>query len=103
MAKAIDNYKRAIELDPNFALAYAAMAEVYNSMGKQYVLPKDCIPLAKAAATRALEIDPMLAERIRRWRIRWLFMIGIGRVGEPFQKGARARSKRLLHAPRLWD
>jgi len=26
------------------------------------VLPKDCIPLAKAAATRALEIDPMLAE-----------------------------------------
>ena len=38
------------------------LAEVYNSMGKQYVLPKDCIPLAKAAATRALEIDPMLAE-----------------------------------------
>jgi serine/threonine-protein kinase len=60
--KAIDSYKRAIELDPNFALAYAATAEVYNSMGKQYVRPKDCIPLAKAAATRALEIDPMLAE-----------------------------------------
>jgi len=60
--KAIDSFKKAIELDPNFALAYAATAEVYNSMGKQYVLPKDCIPLAKAAATRALEIDPMLAE-----------------------------------------
>jgi serine/threonine protein kinase/Tfp pilus assembly protein PilF len=60
--KAIDSFKKAIELDPNYALAYAAMAEVYNSMGKQYVLPKDCIPLAKAAATRALEIDPMLAE-----------------------------------------
>jgi serine/threonine protein kinase/Tfp pilus assembly protein PilF len=60
--KAIDNYKKAIELDPNFALAYAATAEVYNSIGKQYVLPKDCIPLAKAAATRALEIDPGLAE-----------------------------------------
>jgi serine/threonine protein kinase/Tfp pilus assembly protein PilF len=60
--KAIDSYKKAIELDPNFALAYAAMAEVYNSMGKQYLQPKDCIPLAKAAATRALEIDPMLAE-----------------------------------------
>jgi len=62
MGKAIDNYKRAIELDPNFALAYAATAEVYNSMGKQFVRPKDCLPLAKAAATRALEIDPMLAE-----------------------------------------
>jgi len=62
MAKAIDSYKQAIELDPNFALAYAATAEVYNSMGKQYVPAKDCIPLAKAAATRALEIDPMLAQ-----------------------------------------
>jgi TolB-like protein/Tfp pilus assembly protein PilF len=62
MDTAIDSYKKAIELDPNFALAYAATAEVYNSMGKQFVPSKDCIPLAKAAATRALEIDPMLAQ-----------------------------------------
>jgi TolB-like protein/Tfp pilus assembly protein PilF len=61
--KAIDNYKKAIDLDPNFALAYAATAEAYNSMGKNPdVPPKDCIPLAKAAATRALEIDPMLPQ-----------------------------------------
>ena len=61
--KAIDSYKKAIELDPNFALAYAAIAEAYNSMGKNPdVPPKDCIPLAKAAALRALEIDPMLPE-----------------------------------------
>jgi serine/threonine protein kinase/tetratricopeptide (TPR) repeat protein len=61
--KAIDSYKKAIELDPNFALAYAATAEAYNSMGKNPdVPPKDCIPLAKAAATRALEIDPLLAQ-----------------------------------------
>jgi len=61
--KAIDNYKRAIELDPSFALAYAATAEAYNSMGKNPdAPPKDCIPLAKQAAARALEIDPMLAQ-----------------------------------------
>ena len=61
--KAIENYKKAIDLDPNFALAYAATAEAYNSMGKNPdVPPKDCIPLAKAAATRALEIDPMLPQ-----------------------------------------
>ena len=61
--KAIDSYKKAIDLDPNFALAYAATAEAYNSMGKNPdVPPKDCIPLAKAAATRALEIDPMLPQ-----------------------------------------
>lgn len=61
--KAVDNYKKAIELDPNFALAYAATAEAYNSFGKNPdAAPKDCIPLAKAAATRALEIDPDLAQ-----------------------------------------
>jgi serine/threonine-protein kinase len=63
MLKAIDSYKKAIELDPNFALAYAATAEVYNSMGKNPDLPpKDCIPLAKQAALRALEIDPILPQ-----------------------------------------
>ena len=61
--KAIDSYKQAIDLDPNFALAYAGVAEAYNSMGKNPELsPRDCIPLAKAAAVRALEIDPTLAE-----------------------------------------
>jgi eukaryotic-like serine/threonine-protein kinase len=63
MLKAIENYKQAIELDPNFALAYAATAEAYNSMGKNPDLPpKDCIPRAKEAAIRALELDPDLAQ-----------------------------------------
>jgi tetratricopeptide (TPR) repeat protein len=63
LIKAIESYKKAIELDPNFALAYAATAETYNSMGKNPdAPPNECIPLAKAAATRALEIDPMLPQ-----------------------------------------
>ncbi len=62
LSKAVESYKQAIDLDPNFALAYAGLAEVYNSMGKQEVPPKDCIPLAKKAALRALEIDPLLPE-----------------------------------------
>jgi len=42
---------------------FGAAAEAYNSMGKNPdAPPKDCIPLAKAAATRALEIDPMLRQ-----------------------------------------
>src|SRR6476646_3770880 len=63
MLKAIDSYKQAIALDPEFALAYAAMAEVYNSMAKNPdVAPKDAVPFAKSAATRALELDPTLPE-----------------------------------------
>jgi len=63
MFKAIDSYKQAIALDPDFALSYAAMAEVYNSMAKDPdVAPKDAVPFAKTAAARALELDPTLPE-----------------------------------------
>jgi TolB-like protein/Tfp pilus assembly protein PilF len=63
MLIAIDSFKQAIAIDPNFALAYVGVAEVYNSMGKNPdIPPKEAIPLAKAAALRALELDPTLAE-----------------------------------------
>ena len=63
MFKAVDSYKQAIGLDPNFALAYAALAEVHNSMAKDPdIAPKDAVPFAKTAATRALELDPSLPE-----------------------------------------
>ena len=61
--KGIDYLQQAIKLDPNFALAYASIADSYNSMGKNADLPpKEVLPQAKAAGTRALEIDPTLAE-----------------------------------------
>ena len=61
--KGIDYFQQAIKLDPNFALAFATIAESYNSLGKNADLPpKEVVPQAKAAATRALEIDPALAE-----------------------------------------
>jgi TolB-like protein/Tfp pilus assembly protein PilF len=61
--KGINYFQQAIELDPGFALAYASIADSYNSMGKNADLPpKEVLPQAKAAATRALEIDPTLAE-----------------------------------------
>ncbi len=61
--KGIDYYQQAIELDPNFALAYAGIAYCYNSMAKNLDrAPNEAIPQAKSAAKRALEIDPTLAE-----------------------------------------
>ncbi|MEK6325194.1 MAG: protein kinase [Acidobacteriota bacterium] len=61
--KSIDYYQQAIKLDPNFALAYARIADSYNAMPVYpYLSPKEAIPQAKAAAIRALEIDPTLAE-----------------------------------------
>jgi len=63
MLTAVNSFKQAIALDPNFALAYVGIAEAYNSMGKNPdIPPKEAIPLAKSAALRALELDPTLAE-----------------------------------------
>ena len=61
--RGIDYFQQAIKLDPNFALAYARIAESYVSMpAYPYLSPKEAVPQAKAAAKRALEIDPTLAE-----------------------------------------
>jgi eukaryotic-like serine/threonine-protein kinase len=61
--KAIDAFNEAIRHDPNYALAYAGIADCYALLSDHSILPPhDAMPKAKAAATRALEIDPQLAE-----------------------------------------
>ena len=61
--KAVDYFGQAIQLDPNFALAYARVAEAYNQMPiYPYLSAKEAGPKALAAAKRALEIDPSLPE-----------------------------------------
>ncbi len=61
--KSIEFFRRAIELDPNYALAYAGLAEAFRSLPiTSDVPPNDAIPQAKAAAARAIEIDETLAE-----------------------------------------
>jgi eukaryotic-like serine/threonine-protein kinase len=61
--QAIGYFRQAINLDPEFALAYARLAETYGSIAfYPYLSPKDAFPEAKAAARQALQIDPTLAE-----------------------------------------
>ncbi|HEY9283505.1 MAG TPA: tetratricopeptide repeat protein [Pyrinomonadaceae bacterium] len=62
--KGIDCFQRAIDLDPNYALAYSGLAEAHgllaSSTGEQP--PRDEYPKAQAAARKALALDPSLAE-----------------------------------------
>ncbi|HKP35492.1 MAG TPA: protein kinase [Pyrinomonadaceae bacterium] len=61
--KAIDYYQSAIERDPNYALAYDGLAKSYGLQGAYFVPNSgDPFPRAKAAALKALELDPDLAE-----------------------------------------
>jgi TolB-like protein/Flp pilus assembly protein TadD len=60
---AIGYFQQAIDKDPGFALAYAGLADTYVLMsGFAAASPKDSLPKAKAAAQKALELDPMLAQ-----------------------------------------
>ncbi len=61
--RGIQYFNQAIERDPGFALAYAGMADCYNSLGTfGYLAPGDAYPQAKAAAIEALNLDENLAE-----------------------------------------
>jgi TolB-like protein/DNA-binding winged helix-turn-helix (wHTH) protein/Tfp pilus assembly protein PilF len=62
-SKGIEAFKRAIEKDPNYARAYAGLADCYILLGPNDVLPaKQVYPLAKAAALKALQLDDGLAD-----------------------------------------
>jgi len=59
----IARFQEALKLDPNYALAYAGLADSYNFLGSAGEMPmSQSHPLAKAAAERALELDDQLAE-----------------------------------------
>ncbi len=61
--KSIEYLNRAVDSDPGYALAYAGLADSYNMMSFFNVVPpREATPRAKAAAAKALEIDPNLAE-----------------------------------------
>jgi TolB-like protein/tetratricopeptide (TPR) repeat protein len=63
--KSLQYFQEAIEKDPNYASAYAGMAESYNQLGwALYGVqpPREAFPRAKSAARRALEIDDRQAE-----------------------------------------
>ncbi|MBX7220627.1 MAG: protein kinase [Blastocatellia bacterium] len=64
LRKGIECFQQAIDLDPNYALAYAGLADAYGFLGSSTggQPPNETYPIAKAAAGKALELDPKLAE-----------------------------------------
>ena len=63
--RALQFFQQAIEMDPTFALPYTGLADSYSllgSIGIDGMRPEKAMPLAKAAAEKALKMDPNLAE-----------------------------------------
>jgi TolB-like protein/Tfp pilus assembly protein PilF len=61
--KAIEYFQLAAAKDPTYALAYVGLADTYTYFSFfDVVPPREAMPKAKAAASRALEIDDSLGE-----------------------------------------
>jgi adenylate cyclase len=86
---ALGYLERAIERDPEFALAYAGMAKVYDFLGFFEIMPsKEAFDKSEKLAKRALELDDSLAEA-------HLAMARVLRMNWDF-KGSLAEAKRAL-------
>ena len=65
LKKAATYFETSIQQDPEYAPAYSGLADAYSLLGSapQTVLrPEEAFPKAEAAARKALELDPSLAE-----------------------------------------
>jgi serine/threonine-protein kinase len=65
LEKSIAYFQQAIQQDPNYALAYAGLADSYALRGSFLYMalpPREVMPKSKSAALRALQIDDSLGE-----------------------------------------
>jgi TolB-like protein/Flp pilus assembly protein TadD len=65
LLKAVAYFQRAVSRQPNYAAAYSGLADCYGLLGSvPYAVlpPREAFPKAKAAAEKALQLDPNLAE-----------------------------------------
>jgi DNA-binding SARP family transcriptional activator/TolB-like protein/Flp pilus assembly protein TadD len=76
LQRAIESFEQAIKLDPQFALAYAGLSDVWHTLSGLQLPPNEAVPKARAAALKALELDDQLAAAhaslgIVQWRYDW--------------------------------
>ena len=77
LKKAVEHFLKALEHDPEYALAYAGLGHAYGALSYYGVIaPSEGFPRAQAAAARALQIDPRLADAhatvaMERWFWGW--------------------------------
>jgi tetratricopeptide (TPR) repeat protein/predicted Ser/Thr protein kinase len=61
LERAIQHFEQAIDADPGYARAYSGLADCYNILAP-WLPPRLAFRMARAAAKKAIELDPTLAE-----------------------------------------
>lgn len=67
LGKSITCFRRAIDLDPSYALAFAGLADSYQRLSNLNFAPRRALPKARAAAAQAVALDDTLAEAHCAW------------------------------------
>ena len=63
LTKSVGYFKQAVAIDPNYALAWAGLADSHSILANYNVAPpSEALALSRAAAEKALQIDDNLAE-----------------------------------------
>ncbi len=71
--KALESFTQAIAIDPNYAPAYAGLADVYSVSSDIVLPPKVALPRAAEYAKKAVELDDSLDEaHLSMARVKWL-------------------------------
>jgi TolB-like protein/Tfp pilus assembly protein PilF len=60
--KSIESFHRALDIDPDYALVYAGIAEAYWIAADLYLNPEEAVKQTKEASIKAIAIDDDLAE-----------------------------------------
>lgn len=61
LAKGVEYFQQAIDLDPKYAMAYAGLADCYRKMEGLGGTPAEFVPKSRAAVLKALELDDTVA------------------------------------------
>jgi TolB-like protein/DNA-binding winged helix-turn-helix (wHTH) protein/Tfp pilus assembly protein PilF len=64
LTKAISEFEKAVARDPNFALAYCGLSDVYTALAFYFHPPNESMPKAESYAARALSIEPDLPDAL---------------------------------------
>jgi TolB-like protein/Flp pilus assembly protein TadD len=87
--KAISYFDRAIQLDPNYALAYAERAEAWTMIGDLTGQRPTSYPKARSDAEKAVALAPALAEA--RAALGWVRFFGEWKFAEGLSELKRAK------------
>ena len=88
ISRSIEFFNRALQHDPEFALAYAGLAQSYVlKVWYTGTMPDETYPLARSAALRALSIDDRIASaHATLGSIYWQYERNLAAAGDAFRK-----------------